>query len=658
MKTNLPSKLILAVIWLAAWPAPGQQTATAPATVASSSGVPSLINYSGVLKDAEGKTITGVTGVTFLLYKEEQGGAPLWLETQNVTPDNTGHYTVPLGAASANGLPADLFSSGEARWLAVQIANEPEQPRVVLVAVPYAMKAVDAETVGGLPPSAFVLAASKVTGTTPANASSKVSTSFAPPPTTSTVTTSGGTVTTLPLWTTATNIQSSVVTQIGSGASAKIGINTSTPAATLDVKGPEIVRGTLTLPTTGTSMKVSGTIQAADGTFPLLMNSVTCCQSGNRMIWAHDPKYPNWGVYYDDNADNMNWRTAAGGEFLTADFPDERIGIGTTAPTDQLSVVALSSSVKAITAQGFTAASGSNLNGTHGVVGTGGNGDPSAPNTGPGSRGGAGVVGIGGTGWFSGGDGIDGYGGVGTSAAAYGGNGVVGFGAAGSLTTNALDGSGGVFTGGSGCGCGGGGFADGVDAYPGDGYAGYFAGDLFVTGQISAGTKDFKIDHPLDPANKYLVHSSVESSEMKNIYDGVVTTDAQGTATVQLPEWFEVLNTDFRYQLTVIGVFAQAIVSREIQNDQFEIRTNLPSVKVSWQVTGVRQDAYAKAHPLVVEEEKNARLKGFYIHPELYGASEEKQIEWARHPQMMKRIKEVHAKQIADSQPQQRTPAR
>jgi len=173
--------------------------------------------------------------------------------------------------------------------------------------------------------------------------------------------------------------------------------------------------------------------------------------------------------------------------------------------------------------------------------------------------------------------------------------------------------------------------------------AGVFTGDISVSGAISAGTKDFKIDHPLDPANKYLVHASVESSEMMNIYTGNVTTDAQGEAAVQLPDWFEALNTDFRYQLTVIGQFAQAIVARKIENNQFQIRTNAPNVEVSWQITGVRQDAFAKAHPLVVEEKKDARLQGFYIHPELYGAAEEKQIEWARHPQMMRQMKAKRA---------------
>ena len=192
--------------------------------------------------------------------------------------------------------------------------------------------------------------------------------------------------------------------------------------------------------------------------------------------------------------------------------------------------------------------------------------------------------------------------------------------------------------------------SDGIDAYSEDGYAGYFGGDVEITGELNGMSPQVKMDHPLDPANKYLFHASVGSSEMKNIYDGKVTTDGQGMATVQLPEWFEALNTDFRYQLTVIGQFAQAIVSAEVANHQFSIRTDKPNVKVSWQITGVRQDAYAKANPLVVEQAKDARERGYYIHPELYGAPEERSIEWARHPDRMKRMQETRARQLAEAQ--------
>jgi len=259
---------------------------------------------------------------------------------------------------------------------------------------------------------------------------------------------------------------------------------------------------------------------------------------------------------------------------------------------------------------GFSAQAGSSLNGRDGVNGAGGNGDPNDEF----SNGGIGVKGVGGTGGYAGG-------------------------------------TGGYFVGGAQGGLAGSGSGDGVDAYAGSGanygFAGYFAGDIDVTGKIYAGTKDFQIDHPLDPANKYLVHASVESSEMMNIYTGNVTTDSQGIATVQLPDWFEALNTDFRYQLTVIGQFAQAIVASEISHNQFSIRTDKANVKVSWQVTGVRQDAFAKANPLVVEQQKDARLRGYYIHPEFYGAPEEKQIEWARHPEMMKEIRETRARKSA-----------
>jgi hypothetical protein len=122
---------------------------------------------------------------------------------------------------------------------------------------------------------------------------------------------------------------------------------------------------------------------------------------------------------------------------------------------------------------------------------------------------------------------------------------------------------------------------------------------------------------------------------MMNIYTGNVTTNGQGLATVQLPDWFEAVNTDFRYQLTVIGQCAQAIVDSEVANLRFSIKTDKPNVKVSWQITGVRQDAYAKAHPLVVEQEKPASERGLYVHPELYGALREKAVDWVHHPKTM-----------------------
>ena len=149
-------------------------------------------------------------------------------------------------------------------------------------------------------------------------------------------------------------------------------------------------------------------------------------------------------------------------------------------------------------------------------------------------------------------------------------------------------------------------------------------GNLNVGGTLTKGGGSFKIDDPLDPANKYLSHSFVESPDMMNVYNGNITTDAKGSAIVELPEYFEALNRDFRYQLTVIGQFAQAMVAKEISHNHFKIRTSQPSVKVSWQVTGIRKDAWANAHRIATEEDKPSEKRGTYLYPELYGASADK----------------------------------
>jgi hypothetical protein len=182
--------------------------------------VPRLVKFSGSLKDDPGNLRAGTASITFAFYQDEQGGAPVWLETQNVTLDSGGHYTVQLGATQPDGLPIDVFASGEARWLGVQPAGQAEQPRVLLLSVPYALKAGDATTLGGLPASAFALAASP-NGSTAAATSEKQTTSpvaAGSAATSSDVTTSGGAVNALPLFTTANNIQNSLLTQTGATA--------------------------------------------------------------------------------------------------------------------------------------------------------------------------------------------------------------------------------------------------------------------------------------------------------------------------------------------------------------------------------------------------------------------------------------------------------
>jgi hypothetical protein len=157
-------------------------------------------------------------------------------------------------------------------------------------------------------------------------------------------------------------------------------------------------------------------------------------------------------------------------------------------------------------------------------------------------------------------------------------------------------------------------------------YAGYFQGNVDVVGTLTKSGGAFKIDHPLDPANQYLIHSFVESPDMKNVYDGTVTLDASGRATIQLPGYFETLNRDFRYQLTSMGQFAPLYVEAEVHNNQFSIAGGAAGQKVSWQVTGIRQDPWANANRLVPETQKAPQDQGRYLHPEVYGYGMEQRI--------------------------------
>ena len=224
-------------------------------------------------------------------------------------------------------------------------------------------------------------------------------------------------------------------------------------------------------------------------------------------------------------------------------------------------------------------------------------------------------------------------GGGGAGVVASGGSATVGVGGTGVLADGGISSS---FIGGDAIhairGSGNGGLANGR--------AGSFVGDVDVQGTLTKTMGTFKIDHPLDPENKYLYHSFVESPDMMNIYNGNITTDPNGEAVVEMPNYFDALNKDFRYQLTVIGTFAQAIVAAEMKDNRFIIKTDAPGVKVSWMVTGVRQDAYAEKNRVKVEELKAERERGYYIHPEVFNQPEEKSIEWALNPELMQKLKQ------------------
>jgi hypothetical protein len=248
----------------------------------TSSVVPTLVNFSGTLTDANGKPLTGTVGVTFYLYKDSQGGSPLWMETQNVAADKNGRYTVALGSTTSQGLPTSLFASGEARWLGVQAQGQAELPRVLLLSVPYALKAGDAQTVGGLSPSAFVLA-------TPTNSNSSTSSSTSNSNTNLPPLSGTGTTDYLPIWTNSTTLGSSVLFQSGTGSKAKVGIGTTKPASTLDVSGGGTIRGLFSLPATGTATTKSGFNSQPIDLAASVFNSGTSTAVTQTFQWQAEP---------------------------------------------------------------------------------------------------------------------------------------------------------------------------------------------------------------------------------------------------------------------------------------------------------------------------------------------------------------------------------
>jgi hypothetical protein len=149
--------------------------------------------------------------------------------------------------------------------------------------------------------------------------------------------------------------------------------------------------------------------------------------------------------------------------------------------------------------------------------------------------------------------------------------------------------------------------------------------------------KLFRIDHPLDPANKYLNHACVESPDLKTIYDGTVNLDLNGEAVVELPNWFEALNKDFRYQLTCIGGFAPVYIADEMTGNRFKISGGNPGMRVCWQVTGVRDDPFARANPVAAEEDKPDDERGYYQNPEVHGQPEEMGIQRMRDEERRRR---------------------
>jgi hypothetical protein len=544
---------LYAGVWLLLICSAVSLSAQQAALTAANTVVPPLVKFSGVLADVNNKPLTGTVGVTFSLYKESQSGAPLWMETQNVTLDKSGHYTVLLGSTTSEGLPASPFAAGEARWLAVQVQGQAEQPRVLLMSVPYALKALDAETIGGKPLSALQLAA-------PNGGSSFASPNNAPIANTITCSTSSACKSGhIPVFASnggAAKVKDSIIQESGStiNVAGSVGLTGQMSAVASSGSAAVVANDN----TSGGSAGVASTSTNGIGVVATGITGLLGTGAGEDGVGVSASG--NLGVYANGIAAGV-------------------YGVSTTST----GVIGISTSYIGVYGSGST--------GVNGVSTSGGNGVSGVSTSGPG------VYAQSDTGWA-----VDAYG-----------------------TENAT----------------------GVLAGSASGYAAWFNGNVDVDGNLSKAGGSFKIDHPLDPSNKYLYHSFVESPDMKNIYDGNVTTNGNGDAVVTLPKWFEALNRDFRYQLTVIGQFAQAIVGSEISHHQFSIKTDKPNVKVSWQVTGIRQDAWANAHRIPVEELKPGKERGSYLHPELYGAPEEKGVLWARDPKAMKQWKEARTKPAA-----------
>jgi hypothetical protein len=409
-------------------------------------------------------------------------------------------------------------------------------------------------------------------------------------------------------WTSATSVGDAGVSEDGSG---RIGIGTTAPTSKLTVQGMiETTLGGLKFPdgtVQTTAFNASQFVRSLNG----LQGNVTFAGGANITITP-----------------NGNTLTIATTNVLTSVAHDATLKSDGTAATPL--GLRLPLALRGSTNNGAALLDVQTTGETStGILGRGGDSN---------GKGGTGLVSFGGNSAQSvGGDAVRVAGGDGVK-----GGGVGFFGQGGNALNGGFGGNGAFVEGGIGMGTGNKGGV-GLSVLHGrglngatDGLAGEFFGDVLITGNLSKGGGSFKIDHPLDPENKYLYHSFVESPDMMNIYNGTITTDANGEATVALPEWFEALNQDFRYQLTVIGTFAQAIVAQKVKGNSFVVKTNAPNVEVSWQVTGIRHDAYANKHRIPVEEQKSEEERGLYLHPDAFNQLEEKGIQSARRATLRK----------------------
>ena len=668
---------------------------------------PRSLSYQGVLTDTSGNPKPDASyTLTFRLYLSLTGGSPVWTETQSLQTKR-GLFAASLGSVTQ--FPPSLNFSVQ-YWMSIQVGSEAEMsPRILLHAVGHSLSAAKADTarIAGTVPNGSItrpkIADDQVVTSLNGlrddiTVRGSGGTSITSNGDTITISSTGGGGTGVQGFQN-TNNTLDIINPNGPTVTANVKVPLSLSGSVTapnylfratntgsghGVQGSSVsgfgVVGSASA-TSGQTFGVVGNAYSPDG---YAVNGYNLATSGNAIgVWGLSASPTGVGVRGEGNIGVVGSSSSSAGYAVSGDnLATTGYAIGVHGKTSSSNGVAIwgdattgasgtgvagfSNSWTGVYGQSTTSTGvwgksnswvgvygesqsqsgvwGRSVSG-HGVYGEGNYNGVHGITTNSSNYGVAGYNNSGGTGVL--GSGTDGVravatSGIGVSASTASGlYAVVGYNSTQSSTFGAL---------------GYGGFTGvGVYGVQGSGsFAGHFLGLTNVSGNMSVigdfrcvGDKNFMIDHPLDPENKYLIHSCVESPDRMNIYNGNATTDAQGWARVELPSYFEVLNIDFRYQLTVIGQFAQAIIEHEIENNHFVIRTDKPNVKVSWQVTGIRNDAYAKANPMVVEKEKEATARGKYLTPKLFGQPEELGIHYMKpiHPQDLERERDSASKE-------------
>jgi hypothetical protein len=532
-------------------------------TVANIPAVPKLIKFSGIALDGRGYPITVPVPVTFALYAQQgaANNAAIWHETQHISPNEKGAYTVYLGATQ--GLPAEVFTSVAAQYLGVSVDGEPEQARTLLVSVPYALESGDAQTLGGLPASAYALANGSKEGAASANVSSISTPVQGKAKASNPAVTGKGISGAIPIWDSTSDIVDSAIYQLN----GNVGIGTVTPSSPLDVFGQITAQNAVMVGnsiTKGVRLRDTGTgLDLESFGAPLYVNWLT-----NNPTYFGAPAYFNTaigvGTAVPQAQVNLNNQNQANADsLLLGNNTTKGLQLRDNGTGVDLESIGVPLYVNFLTQQPMY------INPNGGVVNIGIGAPPS------------GVL------CSNNYDHCVSYPGLLNVGAVYEGNG--------------------EFT------------------------SAYFSNDVVIDGNLqTAGSKNFRIDHPLDPTNKYLYHAAIESSEVLNQYSGNLVLDGKGEGQVVFPAWFAAVNEDFRYQLTAVGAPGPNLhIAKEMEDSGFTVGGGVPGMKVSWQVTARRNDAYMKAHPFVVEKDKPEQERGYYAHPELYGAPKEMGVLYA-----------------------------